>query len=227
MQNPKLEILSNENCALLLIDFQPEMGFSVTSIDRQILKNNVIALAKSAKLFNVPTFITSVESETFSGYVWPELLDVFPDHDVYERTSMDSFDDEQLTSAIKLAGRKKLILAGLWTEVCINLCALSALQAGYQIYVVEDACGGTTKIAQTAAMQRMMQVGVVPLTWQQLALEWQRDWARTETYEGICNIIREYSGAYGMGIDYAATMVHKQKARTKWHGRVLKIAVGE
>ena len=118
--------------------------------------------------------------------------------------------------------RKKLILAGLWTEVCINLCAFSAMQDGYELYVVEDACGGTSEVAHRAAMDRMIQAGVVPMTWQQVMLEWQRDWARKETYDGTMNIVREHSGAYGMGVDYDYTMVFKQKSRSKWAGKVIK-----
>ena len=218
----KLEILSPDNSVLLLIDYQPQMIFGVASIDSQVLKNNLIALAKSAKLFNIPTVITSVETESFSGFVFPELLDVFPNQDILERSSMNSWDSAAVRKAIAATNRKKLILAGLWTEVCINLCALSALQDGYEIYVVEDASGGTSPIAERAAMERMMQVGVVPLTWQQLLLEWQRDWKRKETYEGVMAIVKEHSGVYGIGVDYASTMVYKLKSRTKSTGKLLK-----
>ena len=218
----KLEILTNQNSVLLLIDYQPQMAFGVVSIDRQSLKNNAVALTKSARLFKVPTVITSVETESFSGYVWPELLDIFPDSNVIERTSMNSWDSESVRKSITATGRKKLILAGLWTEVCINLCAFSAAQDGFEVYVVEDACGGTSEIAHRASMDRMIQAGIVPLTWQQLLLEWQRDWAKKETYDGTISIVREHSGAYGMGVDYAYTIVHKQKSRTRWEGKVVK-----
>lgn len=222
MNKEKLEILSPQNSVLLLIDYQPQMAFGVVNIDRQLLKNNAVALAKSAQLFHVPTIITSVETEGFSGYVWPELLDVFPTQDVIERTSMDSWDSESVRKAVAASGRKKLILAGLWTEVCINLCALSAMQEGYEVYVVEDACGGTSEMAHRAAMERLIHVGVAPLTWQQLLLEWQRDWAKKETYNGVMAIVEEHSGAYGMGVDYAATLLHKQKPRTKSTGKRIK-----
>lgn len=218
----KPEILTPQNSVLLLIDYQPQMAFGVVSIDRQTLKNNAVALTKSAILFKVPTIITAVESESFSGYVFPELLNVSPTSDIIERSSMNSWDSQRVREAVAASQRKKLILAGLWTEVCINLCAFSAMQDGYEIYVVEDACGGTTDIAHRASMDRMMQAGVVPLTWQQLLLEWQRDWAKKETYDGTLEIVREHSGAYGMGVDYAYTLVHKQKARTKWTGKSIK-----
>lgn len=218
----KLEILNDKNSVLLMIDYQPQMIFGIASIDRQTLINNAVALAKSAKLFNIPTIITSVETESFSGYVAPEILDIFPTQNIYERTSMDAWDSESVRKAVAATKRKKLILAGLWTEVCIALCALSALYDGYEIYVVQDACGGTSEMAERTSMQRMIQVGVVPLTWQQLLLEWQRDWAKRETYNGVMSIVQEHSGAYGMGVDYANTIVHKQKSRTKSTGKLVK-----
>lgn len=218
----KPEILTAQNSVLLLIDYQPQMAFGVANIDRQTLKNNATALAKSANLFKVPTVVTAVESESFSGYVFPELLDVSLTSDVIERSSMNSWDSEKVRQAVAASKQKKLILAGLWTEVCINLCAFSALQDGYEVYVVEDACGGTSEVAHRSSMNRMMQAGVIPLTWQQLLLEWQRDWARKETYEGTLKIVLEHSGAYGMGVDYAYTMVHKSKPRTKWTGKSIK-----
>jgi nicotinamidase-related amidase len=218
----KIELLTPSNSVLLMIDYQPQMAFAVVSIDRQALKNNVVALAKSAKLFQVPTVFTSVETESFSGFIWPELLDVFPKNNIIERTSINSWDSKQVREHIKDGGRKKLILAGLWTEVCVNLCAFSAMQDGYELYVVEDACGGTSATAHQASMNRMQQAGVVPLTWQQVLLEWQRDWARKETYDDVLQIIKEHGGAYGMSIDYAYTMVHKQKPRSKWQGKRVK-----
>ena len=218
----KLELLTPQNSVVLLIDYQPQMVFGVVNIDRQSLKNNAVALAKSARLFDVPTIITSVETESFSGYVLPELLDVFPQNELIERTSMNSWDSEQVRNSIISTQRKKLILAGLWTEVCINMCAFSAMQDGFEIYVVEDACGGTSETAHRASMNRMIQAGIVPLTWQQLMLEWQRDWAQKSTYNGTMDIVREHSGAYGIGVDYAYTMVHKQKPRAKWQGKVVK-----
>ncbi|WP_027818716.1 hydrolase [Paraburkholderia bannensis] len=215
MSNPKLEVLTPHNSQLIIIDQQPQMAFGVQSIDRQVLKNNVIGLAKAAKVFNVPTTITTVETESFSGYTYPEVLDVFPDHKLLERTSMNSWDDQKVRDALKANGRKKVVVAGLWTEVCNTTFALCAmLEGGYEIYMVADASGGTSKDAHDYAMQRMIQAGVVPVTWQQVLLEWQRDWAHRETYDAVMAIAKEHSGAYGMGIDYAYTMVHKAAQRT-------------
>ncbi|MGF6776358.1 hydrolase [Paraburkholderia sp. GAS334] len=218
MSKEKLEVLTPINSQIIFIDQQPQMAFGVQSIDRQVLKNNVVGLAKAAKTFNIPTTITTVESESFSGFTYPELLDVFPDQPTLERTSMNSWDDLKVRDALKKNGRNKIVVAGLWTEVCNTTFALCAmLEGGYEIYMVADASGGTSKDAHDYAMQRMIQAGAVPVTWQQVMLEWQRDWARKETYDAVMKIVKEHSGAYGMGVDYAYTMVHKapQRAETK------------
>ena len=216
MSNPKLEVLTPSNCQIIFIDHQPQMAFGVQSIDRQVLKNNVVGLAKAAKVFNIPTIITTVESESFSGFTYPELLDVFPGHRLLERRSMNSWDDQKVRDALAKNGKKKVVVAGLWTEVCNNSFALCAMdEGGYEIYMVADASGGTSKEAHDYAMQRMVQAGAVPVTWQQVMLEWQRDWAHRETYDAVMAIVKEHSGAYGMGVDYAYTMVHKAKQRTE------------
>lgn len=222
MTSSKLEVLTPANCQIIFIDHQPQMAFGVQSIDRQVLKNNTVALAKAAKVFNIPTIITTVETESFSGNTYPELLDVFPGRDILERTSMNSWDDQKVRDALKANGKKKVVVAGLWTEVCNNSFALCAMLEGdYEIYMVADASGGTSKEAHDFAMQRMIQAGVIPVTWQQVMLEWQRDWARKETYTAVMDIVREHSGAYGMGVDYAYTMVHKAPSRQKSEHRTL------
>lgn len=225
MTSSKLEVLTPANCQIIFIDHQPQMAFGVQSIDRQVLKNNTVALAKAAKaakVFNIPTIITTVETESFSGNTYPELLDVFPGQDILERTSMNSWDDQKVRDALKANGKKKVVVAGLWTEVCNNSFALCAMLEGdYEIYMVADASGGTSKEAHDFAMQRMIQAGVIPVTWQQVMLEWQRDWARKETYTAVMDIVREHSGAYGMGVDYAYTMVHKAPSRQKSEHRTL------
>ena len=213
--NPKHDVLTPHNSQLIIIDHQPQMAFGVQSMDRQALKNNTVGLAKAAKAFNIPTIITTVETLSFSGHTYPELLDVFPDQKILERSSMNSWDDQKVRDALKANGRKKVIVAGLWTEVCNTTFALCAMgEADYEIYMVADASGGTSKEAHDYAMQRMIQAGVVPMTWQQVLLEWQRDWANRDTYDAVMAIVKEHSGAYGMGVDYAYTMVHKAPERT-------------
>jgi len=214
MTNPKLEVLTPTNCQMIFIDQQPQMAFGVQSMDRQVLKNNTVALAKAAKVFGIPTIITTVETESFSGHTYPELLNVFPDADILERSSMNSWDDQKVRDTLAANGKKKIVVSGLWTEVCNNSFSLCAMAEGdYEIYMVADASGGTSKEAHDYAMLRMIQAGVVPVTWQQVMLEWQRDWARKESYNAVMDIVREHSGAYGMGVDYAYTMVHKAPAR--------------
>ena len=213
-----LEVLTPQNSQLIFIDQQPQMAFGVQSIDRQTLKNNVVGLAKAAKAFDIPTTITTVETRGFSGHTYPELLAVFPQTTILERSSMNSWDDQNVRDALAANGRKKVVVAGLWTEVCNTTFALSAmLEGGYEIYMVADASGGTSADAHRYAMDRMVQAGVVPVTWQQVLLEWQRDWARKETYDAVVAIAKEHSGAYGMGIDYAYTMVHNAPERVS-HG---------
>jgi nicotinamidase-related amidase len=222
MTNAKLEVLTPQNSQLIIIDHQPQMAFGVQSIDRQTLKNNVVGLAKAARAFDIPTVITTVESDSFSGRTYPEILDVFPGQAILERTSMNSWDDQKVRDALAANGRKKIVVAGLWTEVCNTTFALSAMLEGeYEIYMVADASGGTSKDAHDFAMQRMVQAGVVPVTWQQVLLEWQRDWAHRDTYDAVMKIVTEHSGAYGMGVDYAYTMVHKAQARNRGDNPVL------
>lgn len=221
MGNPKLDVLTPDNCQLIFIDHQPQMAFGVQSIDRQTLKNNTVALAKAAKIFGIPTTITTVETESFSGHTYPELLAVFPETPLLERTSMNSWDDQKVRDALKKNGKNKIVVSGLWTEVCNCTFALSAMHdADYEIYMVADASGGTSVEAHDYAMQRMVQAGVVPMTWQQVLLEWQRDWAKRDTYDAVMALVKEHSGAYGMGVDYAYTMVHKAPERVE-HGQRL------
>ncbi|EPU3936117.1 hydrolase [Morganella morganii] len=209
----KLELLNPQNSAVIFIDHQPQMAFGVANIDRQQLKNNTVALAKAAKIFNVPTIYTSVETESFSGYIWPELLAVHPESKPIERTSMNSWEDPKFVEAVKATGRKKLVMAALWTEVCLNFPTLMAIEAGYEVYIVTDASGGTSVDAHERSIDRMVQAGAVPVTWQQVLLEYQRDWSRKETYDAVMGLVQEHSGAYGMGVDYAYTMVHKAPQR--------------
>ncbi len=218
MDKPKLEQLTPQNSQVIFIDHQPQMAFGVQSIDRQVLKNNTVALAKAAKVFDIPVTITTVETDSFSGHTYPELLAVHPNNPLLERTSMNSWDDQKVRESLATAGRKKVVVSGLWTEVCNITFAFGAmLEGGYEIYMVADASGGTSADAHKYAMDRMVQAGVVPVTWQQVLLEWQRDWTRRGTYDAVMDIVREHSGAYGMGVDYAYTMVHKAPERVS-HG---------
>ena len=155
-----------------------------------------------------PEFDAKPYVKSFSGYIWPELLAVHSDVKPIERTSMNSWEDAAFVAAVKATGRKKLIISALWTEVCLTFPALMALDEGYEVYVVTDTSGGTSVDAHERSIDRMVQAGAVPVTWQQVLLEYQRDWSRKETYDAVMDLVREHSGAYGMGVDYAYTMVH-------------------
>jgi len=205
-------LLTPENCTMIFIDHQPQMTFGVANIDRQLLQNNVLGLAKSAKVFDIPTILTTVETKSFSGPMWPQLLDIFPKQNPIERTSMNSWEDDAFLAEVKRIGRKKLVIAALWTEICLAFPAIQAMEAGYEVYAVADASGGTSQMAHDMAMQRVVQAGAVPMTWVQVLLEWQRDWARKESYDAVINIVKEHCGAYGQGVEYAYTMVHGQAA---------------
>jgi len=202
------ELLDSQNSAVIFIDFQPQMVFGVANIDRQTLYNNVLLLAKAAKTFKVPTILTTVETKGFSGNMWPQLLDIFPGQQPIERSSMNSWEDKKFVAAVKATGRKKLVMAALWTEVCLTFPALEAIKAGFEVYAVEDASGGTTVTAHNAAMRRIEQAGAVPMTALQVLLEYQRDWAHKESYDAVMEIVKEHCGAYGQGVEYAYTMVH-------------------
>lgn len=207
--NPKHQLYTAGDTAIAFIDHQPQMLFGVANADRATLINNVVLLAKVAKIFSIPTVLTSVETESFSGYLWPQLLDVFPGQPVIERSSMNSWDDAAFRQAIEATGKKNILLCGLWTEVCVCWPTIEMLGEGYHIYVVEDACGATSSAAQTAALARMEQAGAVRLTTIAALLEWQRDWANREHYNELMGILKEHAGAYGAGVEYAYTMVHK------------------
>ena len=209
------KLYTPQDSAVVFIDHQPQMTFGVGSIDRSTLINNVTLLAKVAKEFNVPAVLTAVETESFSGYLWPQLLDVFPGQPVVERSSMNSWDDPGFRNAIEATGRKNIIMTGLWTEVCVTWPTIEMLGAGYNVYVVDDCCGATSQAAHDAALSRMVQAGAVRLTTIAALLEWQRDWKNREHYDALMGILKQHAGAYGSGIEYAYTMVHKAAQSAK------------
>src|SRR3984885_4527641 len=194
--------------AVVFIDHQPQMLFGVANADRATLINNVTLIAKVAKEYSVPAVLTAVETESFSGYVWPQLLDIFSGQAVIERTSMNSWDSQEFRKAIEATGRKNIIMTGLWTEVCITWPTIEMLGEGYNVYVVEDCCGATSPAAQEAALSRMVQAGAVRLTPIGALLEWQRDWKNKEHYNNLMGLLKQQAGAYGIGVEYAYTMVH-------------------
>jgi len=212
---PKLSekgLLTPDNCVVTLIDFQPQMLFGVANFDRQSIINNTVALSKAVRVFEVPFVLSTVETTSFSGYLWPQVQAVFPNHAPIERSSMNSWDDENFVAAVKKSGRKKIVLAGLWTETCVALPTVQAIHDGYDVYVVEDCCGDVSQLAHDNAMKRVIQAGAKPVTSLSVMLEWQRDWAARDTYDAVMDIVKTHYGAYGIGVEYAYTMVHKAPA---------------
>ena len=197
------EMITPEDTALILIDFQPAMFQGVQSHDRKSIVDNVQVLARAAKLFKLPTIITTVAKDSFSGPFMPEVTeDVFPDLQVIDRTSINSWLDPNFREAVRATGRKRFVIAGLWTGACVNFPTLDMLKEGYEILVATDACGDTSVEAHERAVQRMVQAGAVPVTSLQFVFELQQDWARGETYEGVMDILRGLT-PYGIQVRFS------------------------
>lgn len=201
-------LLTPDNCVVTLIDLQPQMLFGVSNFDRQSVINHNVALSKAARVFGVPVVLSTVETKAFSGYLWPQVQAVFPDQTPIERSTMNAWDHDSFRAAIEGSGRRKIVLAGLWTETCVALPTIQAIHDGYEVFVVEDCCGDVSPLAHDNAMKRVIQAGAKPVTALSVMLEWQRDWAARETYDAVMDIVRAHFGAYGIGVEYAYTMVH-------------------
>jgi len=198
----KFEMLTPQNSAIALIDYQPAMYQGVQSHDRLVTFNNVQVLAKTAKLFKVPTVISTVAAASFSGPFMPEVTSLFPENPVIDRTSMNAWLDAPFRKAINATGRKKFVIGGLWTEACVMFVALDMLKQGFEIYVPADACGDISPEAHQRSMDRLVQAGAIPITSLQYVFELQQDWARAETYEGVMDILRAHS-PYGIQVRFS------------------------
>ena len=207
-------LLTPDNCVVALIDHQPQMLFGVSNFDRQTIINNTVALAKATRVFDVPVVLSTVETKSFSGNLWPQIKAVFPKQEPVERSSMNAWDDKNFVAAIERTGRKKIVLCGLWTEVCVAFPTVQAIHDGYEIFVVEDCCGDINQLSHDNAMRRVFQAGAKPVTALSTMLEWQRDWAHRDTYDAVMDIVKTHLGAYGIGVEYAYTMVHGAPATT-------------
>ncbi len=201
-------LLTPDNCVVAIIDLQPQMLFGVANFDRQTIINNNVALLKAAKVFDVPVVLSTVETKAFSGNIWPQIQAIFPTQTPIERSSMNSWDDKNFVAAIEKSGKKKIVLSGLWTETCVALPTVQAIHDNYEVYVVEDCCGDVSQLSHDNAMKRVIQAGAKPVTALSVMLEWQRDWAERDSYDAIMDIVKTHFGAYGVGVEYAYTMVH-------------------
>jgi len=199
-------LLSPTDHTLIMIDFQSQMSFATKSIDAVNLRNNAALVAHAAAGFKVPTILTTVAEKSFSGPMFSEITEAFPGQALLDRTSMNTWEDAAVIAKVNEIGKSRIVLSGLWTGVCIVGPALSAIEQGFEVYVIADACGDVSEEAHERAMQRMIQAGARPMTSLQYLLELQRDWARTGTYDMTTGIAKKFGGAYGLGIIYAKTM---------------------
>ncbi|WP_435268227.1 hydrolase [Shinella sp. BE166] len=209
---PGSQLISPKDHTLIMIDFQSQMSFATKSIDAVNLRNNAALVAHGAKGFGVSTILTTVAEKTFSGPMFSEITEAFPGQALLDRTSMNTWEDAAVIEEVNRIGKKRLVLCGLWTSVCIVGPSLSALDQGFEVYVIADACGDISTEAHDRAMDRMVQAGVRPMTSLQYLLELQRDWARGESYELTTGIAKKFGGAYGLGIIYAKTMFGASEA---------------
>ena len=200
------KLLTPKDHTLVMIDFQSQMAFATHSIDAVNLRNNAALVAHAAAGFGVPTILTTVAEKSFSGPMFSEITDAFPGQKMLDRTSMNTWEDAAVIDRVNEIGKPRIVLAGLWTSVCIVGPALSALDQGFEVYVIADACGDVSTEAHNRAMDRMVQAGARPMTSLQYLLELQRDWARGDTYELTTGIAKKVGGAYGIGVTYAKSM---------------------
>jgi nicotinamidase-related amidase len=203
---PGKSLLSPSDHTLILIDFQSQMSFATKSISPELLRNNAALISRAAKSFNVSTILTTVAEKSFSGPMFDEITDAFPGQPLIDRTSMNTWEDAGVIEEVNRIGKERIVFAGLWTSVCIVGPVASAIDQGFDVYFIADACGDISEEAHERAVQRMIQLGAKPMTSLQYLLELQRDWARTETYESTTGIAMQWGGAYGLGIKYAKTM---------------------
>jgi len=208
-QKPSADLINPDNHALVMIDFEGQMAFASQSIPIDQLRNNTAIIAGASKIFKVATVITTVAERSFSGPVFPELEEAYPQvsSGYLDRSTMNTWEDVNAYKAITGKGKRKIVFAGLWTSVCIVGPALSAKAEGYDVYIITDACGDVSKEAHEMAVERMIQAGIKPMTSIQYLLELQRDWARKETYKPVNDLIKKYGGAYGIGVQYAQEML--------------------
>ncbi len=203
-------LIAPADCAVVFADQQAGLAFAVQSMDRQVLLNNSIALARTAGVFGLPVVASTSASKVYSGPLMPALQAAMPDVVAIERRSMNVWEDEAARTAIKNTGRRRLLVSGLLTEGCINFLVLSALADGFEVFVVADACGGASEYGHELALRRMTAKGAQLTSWLQVLLELQRDWTRRDTYAGARAIVEANGGGYGIGLAYSRDMIHPE-----------------
>jgi len=204
---PGKGLIAPHDHVLIMIDHQSQMAFATKSIDAVMLRNNAALVANAARVFGVSTILTTVAEKSFSGPIFDEIKAALPDVPVTDRTTMNTWEDEKIAVRVNGFGKGRIVLGGLWTSVCIVGPALSAIDQGFEVYVIADACGDVSDEAHQRAMERMIQAGARPMTSLQYLLELQRDWARAETYDAVVNVAKVMGGGYGLGLIYARAML--------------------
>jgi nicotinamidase-related amidase len=200
-------LLNPDNWGLILIDHQPFKFAGLRSHDTQTIINNVVGLAKSAKAFDVPTLLTTVVEEQ-GGHLLKQLQDVFPDQRPINRTFINTWEDQRCVDWVKKTGRRKVVIAALWTEICLAMPAIQAAGEGYEVYIVTDASGGVSVEAHEMAIQRMVMAGCMPITWTVFASELQRDWARTATVPALAEMLVEHMGNVGTSLTWELQLLN-------------------
>jgi len=209
-------LLTPDNCVLILIDHQPFQFAGLRSHDTQTIINNVVGLAKGAKIFGVPTLLTTV-LERQGGYILKQLQDIFPEQKPIDRTFINTWEDTRVVEWVKKTGRKKIVMAALWTEICLAMPVIHALGEGYEVYIVTDASGGVSIEAHEMAIQRMVQAGAVPITWTAMASELQRDWARTATVPALAQMLVDHMGNVGTSFLWEQQLLNTPPAVKESH----------
>ncbi|MBS7544075.1 hydrolase [Ancylobacter oerskovii] len=206
-RNGLASLLRPEDSVLVLIDHQPYQLANLNSHEPQMVINNTAALAKTAKAFGVPTILTSVIAER-GGLLFPQITDVFPGQEVIDRTLINTWQDPKVVDVVKATGRKQLIIAGLWTEVCVAMPVIQALGEGWDVTVVTDASGGISVESHEIAIQRMIAAGANVMTWMAVAGEWQRDWARLDTAAKLTEVLVQHGGGSGIAYLWEQQLLH-------------------
>jgi nicotinamidase-related amidase len=207
-------LLTPENCLLMLIDHQPFQLVNVNSHEPTMVINNVTALAKTAKAYGIPTILTSVNGER-GGKIFSQVQAVFPDQKPIDRTFINAWEDQRVVEAVKKTGRKKLVIAALWSEMCLAMPAIQAMGEGYDVYVVTDASGGVSAEAHDMAIRRLVAAGAQPITWIGMAGELQRDWARTANAGEVTQILLDHAGGSAAAIAWELQLLQANETKRR------------
>jgi nicotinamidase-related amidase len=205
-------LLTPDNCVVVMIDHQPFQLANVNSHEPTMVINNAIGLAMTAKAYGIPTILTTVTEER-GGRIFKGIQDIFPDHKTINRTYINAWEDQRVVEAVKQTGRRKIVFAALWTEMCLAMPAIHAMGDGYDVYVVTDASGGVSVESHDMAIRRLVAAGAQPITWLAMGGELQRDWARTQYLGDLAKIFVERAGATGSALAWEMQLLHPSEVK--------------